>query len=78
MRVVIAEDQTMLRAGLVSLLEASGHEVVAEAGDEASLRAILTGWDADVAIVDVRLPPTGPCWTRPSSTSCSPDPRSTP
>lgn len=59
MRVVIAEDQTMLRAGLVSLLEASGHEVVAEAGDEASLRAILAGWDADVAIVDVRLPPTG-------------------
>lgn len=58
MRILIAEDQTMLRAGLVSLLEASGHEVVAAVADESALRAALAAWDADVAIVDVRLPPT--------------------
>lgn len=57
MRVVVAEDQTMLRAGLVSLLEAAGHEVVASVGDEPGLRAALAHWDADVAVVDVRLPP---------------------
>lgn len=58
MRVVIAEDQAMLRAGLISLLEAAGHTVTAAADDEASLRAALAEWDADVAIVDIRLPPT--------------------
>ncbi|MGO2111201.1 MAG: LuxR C-terminal-related transcriptional regulator [Pseudoclavibacter sp.] len=58
MRIVIAEDHTMLRAGLVSLLEASGHTIEAEAGDEPALRAAFDGWDADVAIVDIRLPPT--------------------
>lgn len=58
MRIVIAEDQAMLRAGLVTLLEASGHEVVAAVGDGPALRAVLADWDADVAIVDIRLPPT--------------------
>lgn len=58
MRVVIAEDQAMLRAGLVSLLEASGHTVVGAVGDGPALRAALDDWDADVAIVDIRLPPT--------------------
>ena len=58
MRVVIAEDQTMLRAGLVSLLEASGHTVAAAVGDGPALRAAFDSWDADVAIVDIRLPPS--------------------
>lgn len=58
MRVVIAEDQAMLRAGLVSLLEAFGHTVVAAVGDGPALRAAFAAWDADVAIVDIRLPPT--------------------
>ena len=58
MRVVVAEDQAMLRAGLVSLLEASGHDVVAAVADGPSLREVLASWDADVAIVDIRLPPT--------------------
>lgn len=48
----------MLRAGLVSLLEASGHIVVGAVGDGPALRAALDDWDADVAIVDIRLPPT--------------------
>lgn len=58
MRVVIAEDQTMLRAGLVSLLEASGHTVVAAVADGPALRSAFMAWDADVAIVDIRLPPS--------------------
>ncbi|MEI2713493.1 MAG: response regulator transcription factor [Nocardioides sp.] len=58
MRVVIGEDQTMLRAGLVSLLEASGHTVTAAVGDGPALRAAFDNWDADVAIVDIRLPPS--------------------
>ena len=58
MRVVIAEDQAMLRAGLVSLLEASDHEVAAAVGDGPGLRAAFAAWDADIAIVDIRLPPT--------------------
>ncbi|WP_454301155.1 response regulator [Salana multivorans] len=58
MRVLIAEDQTMLRAGLVSLLEAAGHVVVEAVGDGPALRAALARWDADVAIVDIRLPPS--------------------
>jgi len=48
----------MLRAGLVSLLEASGHTVVAAVADAPALRSVLANWDADVAIVDIRLPPT--------------------
>lgn len=55
---MIAEDQAMLQAGLVSLLEASGHEVAAAVGDGAALRAVFGDWDADIAIVDIRLPPT--------------------
>lgn len=58
MRVVIAEDQTMLRAGLVSVLEAYGHTVVAALDSGPALRAAFTTWDADVAIVDIRLPPS--------------------
>jgi DNA-binding NarL/FixJ family response regulator len=55
---VIAEDQTMLRAGLVSLLESSGHTVVAAVDNGPSLRSAFAAWDADVAIVDIRLPPS--------------------
>ncbi len=58
MRVMIAEDQTMLRAGLVSLLEASGHEVTAAVDNGPALRAAFAAWDSDVAIVDIRLPPS--------------------
>ena len=58
MRVVIAEDLFLLRDGLIRLVEAHGHEVVAavETGP-AVLGALLTS-RPDVAIVDVRLPPT--------------------
>ena len=48
----------MLRAGLESLLEAAGHAVVSSVGTEPELLAVLRDWDADVAIIDIRLPPT--------------------
>ncbi|MEU4379042.1 response regulator transcription factor [Micromonospora echinofusca] len=58
MRVVIAEDLVLLRDGLIRLLTAYGDEVVAavETGDE--LLAALLEHRPDVAVVDVRLPPT--------------------
>ncbi|ARZ65778.1 LuxR family transcriptional regulator [Streptomyces albireticuli] len=59
MRIVIAEDLYLLRDGMVRLIAAYGHQVVATAatGPE-TLDALLT-WRPDVAVVDVRMPPTG-------------------
>ena len=58
MRTLIAEDSVLLRAGLARLLEDAGHEVVAQVGDgEALLRAVALE-QPDVAVVDVRMPPT--------------------
>jgi DNA-binding NarL/FixJ family response regulator len=58
MRVVVAEDLYLLRDGIVRLLEAYGHEVVATAatGPE-TVQALLTQ-QPDIAVVDVRMPPT--------------------
>lgn len=58
MRVVIAEDQALLREGLVALLREHDVEVVAQAEDGPGLVRIVNGHKPDVAIVDVRLPPT--------------------
>ena len=58
MRVVIAEDSVLLRAGLVRLLRESGFEVVGEASTQEGLEASVRRTRPDVAIVDVRLPPT--------------------
>jgi DNA-binding NarL/FixJ family response regulator len=57
-RVVIAEDLVLLRDGLVRLLAAHGHEVVAAVGDGPSLVAAIDEHRPDIAIVDVRLPPS--------------------
>lgn len=58
LRAVIAEDQALLRVGLTRILEAGGIEVV-EALDRAdTLPAALAREDVDVAVLDVRLPPT--------------------
>jgi DNA-binding NarL/FixJ family response regulator len=59
-RVILAEDSTLLREGLVRLLAEEGHEVVAAVGDaEALLAAVLEdGMAPDVVVVDVRMPPT--------------------
>lgn len=59
MRAVLAEDHALLREGLIRLLEAHGIEVVDAVADEPSLVRALAREDIDVAVVDVRLPPTG-------------------
>ena len=58
MRVVLAEDSVLLREGLVRLLEEAGTEVVAAVGDGPSLVRAVTELRPDVAVVDVRMPPT--------------------
>jgi len=58
MRVVIAEDQALLREGVTALLREYDIEVVAHAEDAAGLLRIIGGHKPDLAIVDVRLPPT--------------------
>ena len=58
MRGVIAEDQALLREGIVALLQENGIEVVAQAEDGPGLLRIVAGHKPDLAIVDVRLPPT--------------------
>ncbi len=59
MRAVIAEDHALLREGLVRLLEAHDVEVVDAVADEPSLVRALDRDDLDIAVLDVRLPPTG-------------------
>ncbi|ADB52179.1 two component transcriptional regulator, LuxR family [Conexibacter woesei DSM 14684] len=58
MRVVIAEDNALLREGLVALLRERGIDVVAQSEDGDGLLRIVEGHQPDLAIVDVRLPPT--------------------
>jgi len=55
---VIAEDTALLREGLAGLLEDAGHSVVARVGDAESLLAVVAEHEPDLAIVDVRMPPT--------------------
>jgi DNA-binding NarL/FixJ family response regulator len=58
MRVVIAEDSVLLRAGLTRLLTDAGEEVVAAVGDADLLLTAVERHRPDLAIVDVRMPPT--------------------
>ncbi|MBM7495088.1 DNA-binding NarL/FixJ family response regulator [Micromonospora luteifusca] len=58
MRIVVAEDLYLLRDGMVRLLEAYGHEVVATATTGAETLQALLRHRPDVAVVDVRMPPT--------------------
>jgi DNA-binding NarL/FixJ family response regulator len=57
MRVVIAEDQALLRAGLARLLRDAGFDVVAEAADASDLVRKVAGHRPDIVITDVRMPP---------------------
>ena len=57
MRVVIAEDQALLRTGLVRLLHDAGFDVVAEAADAPDLVRKVAGHRPDLVITDVRMPP---------------------
>jgi DNA-binding NarL/FixJ family response regulator len=57
-RVVVADDSVLLREGIVRLLEESGFEVVGQAGDAEDLLRKVGAHKPDVAIVDIRMPPT--------------------
>jgi DNA-binding NarL/FixJ family response regulator len=57
MRIVIAEDAAVIRAGLTEILTDRGHEVVAAVGDAEALQAAVGEHKPDVAVVDVRMPP---------------------
>jgi DNA-binding NarL/FixJ family response regulator len=57
LRVVVADDNALLREGIASLLEDAGHAVVGRAGDAADLMLKVRSYAPDVAIVDVRMPP---------------------
>ncbi len=58
MRVVVADDSVLLREGVVRLLEESGFDVVAQAGDADDLLRKVNAHKPDVAVVDIRMPPT--------------------
>ncbi|MFD8638083.1 response regulator transcription factor, partial [Streptomyces sp. NPDC059656] len=58
MRIVVAEDLYLLRGGMVRLIEAYGHEVVATAATGPETLDALRTWRPDVAVIDVRMPPT--------------------
>ena len=58
LRVVLAEDHALLRAGLTQLLEAKGFEVIAAVDNLPALERALTDPAAEAAVVDVRMPPT--------------------
>ena len=58
LRVVLAEDDVLLREGLASLLERSGFEVVGQAGDGAQLLSLVDAETPELVVVDIRMPPT--------------------
>jgi DNA-binding NarL/FixJ family response regulator len=57
-RVVIVEDQVLLRAGLERLFVDGGHDVVATQGDAGHLLATVAGHRPDLVVLDIRMPPT--------------------
>src|SRR5439155_24235250 len=57
-RVVVADDVMLMRAGIARLLADAGIEIVGEAADAAQLLRQVAGAQPDVAIVDIRMPPT--------------------
>jgi DNA-binding NarL/FixJ family response regulator len=58
MRVVIADDSVLLREGIARLLEDEGFEIVAKSADAPSLLKAVDQHQPDIAVVDVRMPPT--------------------
>ncbi|MCX4748111.1 response regulator transcription factor [Kitasatospora sp. NBC_01287] len=58
MRVVVAEDTAILRAGLVQLLEEEGYQVVAAVPDAEQLRVAVLEHGPDLVVSDIRMPPT--------------------
>ena len=58
LRAIVADDETLLREGLASLLDRSGFSVVGQAGNAVELLALVREKSPDVVIVDIRMPPT--------------------
>jgi len=57
-RILLAEDDVLLRAGLASLLERSGFEVVGQTGDSAWILPLVRELTPDLVVLDIRMPPT--------------------
>ena len=57
-RVVVADDDVLLREGIASLLTGAGFDVVGQAGDASALRSVVREQVPDLVIVDIRMPPT--------------------
>jgi DNA-binding NarL/FixJ family response regulator len=57
-RVVLADDDVLLREGLASLLERSGFDIVGQAGDKSQLLTLVRDTVPDLVVVDIRMPPT--------------------
>jgi DNA-binding NarL/FixJ family response regulator len=58
-RVILADDDVLLREGLASLLERAGYQLVGQAGDGSELLRLVREHRPDLVIVDIRMPPTG-------------------
>jgi DNA-binding NarL/FixJ family response regulator len=58
LRVVLADDDVLLREGLASLFERSGLDVVGQAGDARNLLTLVYDRNPDLVVVDIRMPPT--------------------
>jgi DNA-binding NarL/FixJ family response regulator len=58
LRVVVADDDVLLREGLASLLERSGFEVAGQAGDATQLLDLVRAHEPQLVLVDIRMPPT--------------------
>lgn len=57
-RVVVADDDVLVREGVTSLLQQSGFDVVGQAGDAAQLLHLVDEHHPDLAVIDIRMPPT--------------------
>ncbi len=57
-RVVVADDDVLLREGLARLLEGAGYDVIGQAEDAATLAELVKAGAPDLAVVDIRMPPT--------------------
>jgi DNA-binding NarL/FixJ family response regulator len=56
-RVIVAEDDVLMREGLAGLLERGGYEVVGQAGDGSKLMELVREHQPDLAVIDIRMPP---------------------
>jgi DNA-binding NarL/FixJ family response regulator len=57
-RVVLADDDVLLREGIASLLAGAGYDVVGQAGDGTSLLSLVRDHSPDLVVIDIRMPPT--------------------